>query len=214
MQFLAHRGFWFDSSGKVLEKNSLASMRRAFDCGFGIEIDLRDAAGRIVVSHDLPDGTEYPFEEVLKIYPAEKNLLMALNIKSDGLQAELATLLRRYNIRSFFVFDMSIPDTIGYMREGVRYYTRQSEYEPEPALYEQANGVWVDIFLQDWPESGVLERHLNSNKAVCLVSPELHRREQYDFWDKIKGSGLIERFPETLSLCTDYPEEAQRFFNT
>lgn len=38
MQILAHRGFWREKK----EQNSLASLAKAFEMGFGIETDLRD----------------------------------------------------------------------------------------------------------------------------------------------------------------------------
>ncbi len=41
MQILAHRGFWREKK----EQNSLASLAKAFEMGFGIETDLRDGGG-------------------------------------------------------------------------------------------------------------------------------------------------------------------------
>ena len=52
MQILAHRGFWREKK----EQNSLASLAKAFEMGFGIETDLRDGdrkSTRLNSSHRL-----------------------------------------------------------------------------------------------------------------------------------------------------------------
>ncbi|EOW0926690.1 hypothetical protein ACN2DH_001486 [Campylobacter upsaliensis] len=41
IEILAHRGFWREKN----EQNTLASLAKAFDMGFGIETDLRDGGG-------------------------------------------------------------------------------------------------------------------------------------------------------------------------
>ena len=41
IEILAHRGFWREKK----EQNSLASLAKAFEMGFGIETDLRDGGG-------------------------------------------------------------------------------------------------------------------------------------------------------------------------
>ncbi|MDL0110362.1 MULTISPECIES: hypothetical protein [Campylobacter] len=43
IEILAHRGFWREKN----EQNSLASLAKAFEMGFGIETDLRDGGGVI-----------------------------------------------------------------------------------------------------------------------------------------------------------------------
>ena len=60
-KILAHRGFWQSED----EKNTKVAFERAFDNGFGIETDLRDIKGTIVISHNMPTGDEMTFEEVL-----------------------------------------------------------------------------------------------------------------------------------------------------
>src|SRR3546814_1451366 len=83
MQILAHRGFW----NVPEEKNSWTAIERAFASGFGIETDIRDQHGRLVISHDPPSGRCIDFQDVLALHrrhgaPGP----MALNVKADGLQ--------------------------------------------------------------------------------------------------------------------------------
>jgi hypothetical protein len=137
--------------------------------------------------------------------------MLALNIKADGLRLKLKELLRKYSITNYFVFDMSIPEMLLYSREKFIFFTRQSEYESIPALYEEAGGVWMDCFNSCWIKTEDIFNNLNTNKKVCLVSPELHRRDYEEFWSMIKNSGLYKN--ENLMLCTDYPDRARNYFN-
>ena len=201
MQVLSHRGYWKDKC----EKNTEIAFDRSFSLGFGTETDLRDYNGEIVISHDIPTGNELTFPQMLEIYNKYDNTLpLALNIKSDGLQEKIKSTLQQYNITNYFLFDMSVPDHIVSLKNGLVCYTRHSEYEDCP-LYEKSAGVWVDCFDGDWIDEKIINQHLNNNKKVCIVSPELHGREHLSAWEKYKGCNAM--------LCTDVPELAKEFFN-
>ena len=45
---LAHRGLWQN----VAAKNSISSIKLALVNGFGLETDIRDLDGELVISHD------------------------------------------------------------------------------------------------------------------------------------------------------------------
>ena len=51
IKIIAHRGFWKIES----EKNTMLALERAIENGFGFETDLRDYAGKLVISHNPPD---------------------------------------------------------------------------------------------------------------------------------------------------------------
>lgn len=209
MFILAHRGFWKEES----EQNKLIAFGQSFESGFGIETDIRDCNGCLVISHNPPDKNSLPAEELFHLYEKSgRNLPLALNIKADGLQEKLSGLLNKYNIKNYFVFDMSVPDTIGYIRKKCRFFTRQSEYEREPIFYEEACGVWLDEFNGHWINSKVIQSHLDNLKKVCIVSPELHKRSYLKVWDDYLMLSRS-KVNDKLMLCTDFPEEARRFFN-
>ena len=66
MELLAHRGLWQEPA----EKNSRIAFERAFQAGFGVETDLRDHGGTVVISHDPPGTTAEPelaFEQFLRL---------------------------------------------------------------------------------------------------------------------------------------------------
>ncbi len=208
IKILAHRGFWADES----EKNSAVAFRRALSQGFGIELDVRDLDGQIVISHDLPSSKErnITFEEFMGLY-GESNAPLAINVKSDGLQDFFSS----YNFPGSFFFDMSIPDMRNYLRRGLPVFTRRSEYETAPSFLEESGGVWMDEFEGAWIDAAVLKRHLDQNKKVCIVSPELHKRDYSERWATLKHyfSRLPQDQLQSIMLCTDFPQRAKEFFN-
>jgi len=207
MKVLAHRGWWQTAE----EKNSLSAFERSFALGVGVETDLRDHQGQIVIAHDLPLDPELTLEDFLDCYTASGTKApLALNIKADGLEKELQRVLQGYGELDYFVFDMSLPATLGYRRAGMPFFARQSEYEPEPLLYEDAAGIWLDCFEREWYEESLLAEHLLAGKRLCLVSPELHGRDYQAFWTQLKGMHVIDN--SQLMLCTDYPQQALEFF--
>ena len=142
MQIIAHRGYWKKKS----EQNHLSSLKRALENNYGIETDIRDYRGKIVISHDVPKGKIILFEDLLKLYKKiNSNQALALNIKSDGLQTELQKLIKKYKIENYFIFDMSIPETIKYSKTKLNIYVRLSEYENDYKNYVH-QGLWVDQF--------------------------------------------------------------------
>lgn len=205
---LAHRGYW-----KTLEeKNADSAIIRALEMGFGLETDIRDLDGVLVVSHDMPiSGACSTFDWLLKQYTElGAKGLMALNIKADGLSGKIAEMLTQYGISAAFAFDMSVPDTLGYRVTTTDFYSRISEYEPSPALFGDCAGVWVDNFSGDYDQIGASTDLLNKGKKVAFVSPELHKRDHENVWSDIKAAGLHK--DDRFALCTDFPEQALAFF--
>jgi glycerophosphoryl diester phosphodiesterase len=190
------------------ERNSLAAIEAGFEHGFGVETDIRDCCGELVVSHDPPSGGESAFTRMLEIRSSAAGPL-ALNIKADGLHEPVAAALATAGEPDYFVFDMSIPDTLSYQRAGLR-FTRQSEYERIPALYDEAAGVWLDGFESAWFDRELIAAHLSSRKQVCIVSPELHGRDQQADWERWSTWDVIGS-PDVM-ICTDLPLEAQEVF--
>lgn len=208
MQVLSHRGFWALRS----EQNDPVAFRRSFEEGFGTELDLRDLGGRLVVSHDPPEAEALAAEAMFALHAQHgPALTLALNIKADGLQALLAPLLERLAIADAFVFDMSIPDTLHWLRAGVPVFTRHSDLENTPALYREAAGVWLDAFHTDWWSVETVRRHLDAGKRVCIVSSELHQRDHRPVWEALAAGDLPA--DGQVMICTDHPIEARELFN-
>ena len=211
MEIIAHRGLWELPE----QKNSAGAIRGAVEQGFGVEVDLRDRAGRLVVSHDIPDESAGDFEELLislAELPAFRIVPWALNIKADGLQRLVADVVDRLGLTGAFCFDMSVPDGLGYLKldSSCRVYTRQSEFENPPPFYDEADGVWLDEFNSSWITDDIIDGHRRRNKQMCIVSAELHGREHLPQWERLKK--LPSYRNNVLQLCTDHPVQAREFF--
>ena len=210
-RILAHRGLYSSDS----EKNSAIALQRAIDNGFGIETDLRDLNGRIVISHDPPlqSSDPLPFEWLLQLLRHNPgNARIALNIKADGLCSHINSLIAHSKIDSntIFFFDMSIPDTLSYIKHNSPIYSRISEHEGIPAFLSAAQGVWVDNFSGGYPQVEKAQELIDKGFRVTLVSPELHKREHHRLWDEIHDSEIY--LSELFELCTDLPHDAARKF--
>lgn len=209
MKILSHRGYWINPA----EKNTEVAFSRSFSLGFGTETDIRDSNGKLLISHDMPSGVEIACESFLDLAAEEAakkkiQLTLALNIKADGLASSLKQQINKYPELDCFVFDMSVPDMRGYFEAGIPVFSRMSEVEQQPAWFDLAAGVWLDGFNGEWYDNSTIKELLEKGKRVCIVSPELHKRPHLVFWESIRlfseESGLM--------LCTDFPEDAARFF--
>ncbi|MGB8602335.1 MAG: hypothetical protein WCD42_09085 [Rhizomicrobium sp.] len=214
MIILAHRGLWRMAE----EKNTLTAFERAFAGGFGVELDVRDLDGALVISHDPPRAGCLLFSTVLGLYQKYGTPgRMAINIKADGLAPEIAHLLTEREMHAkCFVFDMSVPDMLSYNRLDIVTFTRHSEYENIPSRLDVCHGVWIDAFEHPWADEDKIISFLNENKTVALVSPELHgkpHREAWSVWRNALCCGGKRKFEcSAVMICTDYPEDAKQFF--
>ncbi len=208
MLILAHRGLWSNGA----PQNSLSAIQKAFDKDYGLETDIRDHNGQLVISHDPPNNVSQSFTRLLDIYAKSGGSApLALNIKADGLDNLIIEALSQQPANGYFTFDMSVPQMVVYHKKGIRFFTRHSDFESVPAMYGEAAGVWLDSFEEEnWIEEHTIMAHLERGKQVCLVSPELHRRSHEVFWKKLKDFRMGHRH---LMLCTDLPDEAAGFFN-
>ena len=208
MKIISHRGYWRLKH----EKNSLIAFERTFSLGYGTETDFRDRDGQLVVAHDLPGPNSLLAEEFFKIFSrSDRTLTLAINIKADGLQGLLKAALVKHGVKDYFLFDMSVPDAVFSIQQGLRVFTRQSDLEPQPSFYAQAAGVWMDAFFDDsWLSPDTILAHLQAGKQVCLVSPELHQRAHLAFWENLRAHPMSR--DDRLILCTDLPEVATAFF--
>lgn len=208
---LAHRGLFENEQ----EKNSATALERALNKGFGIETDLRDLNGKTVIAHDPPKENPLPpsLEWLLGAVNSSKySGRIALNIKSDGLSSLIETLLQSSTIDSsrVFAFDMSVPDTLSYLKSTIPFYSRVSEHEPAPVFQEEAEGVWIDSFDGSCQQVELAKDFIARGMRVTIVSSELHKRDHKSLWNEILESKIC--FSPLFEICTDYPMEADKTF--
>lgn len=203
MIILSHRGYWTTPD----EKNTEAAFRRSFELGFGTETDFRDLDGDIVISHDPPRAGAMRAADFLALL-GDLSLPIAVNVKADGLAAGLAEMARRAALRNWFVFDMSVPDTLEQLRVGNPVFCRLSEYEADGPLTRRAAGIWLDAFENIWYGPDLVRALLSRGQRVCVVSAELHGREPATQWAMLRDLAGA----PNLMICTDRPDEARAAF--
>ena len=211
MKIIAHRGEWSLEN----EKNSEKAFSRAIKNGFGVETDIRDYCGELVISHDVPQERGLLLENLFDLYNElsvnQDSQVLALNIKSDGISKQLIELINKHNINNYFVFDMSIPDTMGYIEKKIKTYSRISELEAESNLHLITDGVFLDQFYGTWYTPEYLEFLIKKYKRVCIVSSELHGFPEFECWNVL--AKLSAEVRNNIILCTDFPKKSMEFFH-
>lgn len=207
MKIISHRGFW----KSPVEKNTLIAFEKSINNSYGFEFDIRDQNGELVISHDVPITNCLKLNEVLSLVSKEKDfekLPLALNIKSDGLALKLKNILDKFKGIDAFVFDMSIPDMKAFIDCEIPFFTRISDIEKIPIWIDKASGIWVDAFYKDWLNDDEIKQLLNYDKNLCIVSPELHKRDYAKFWELL----INYKDYDKIILCTDFPDKASEYF--
>lgn len=207
---IAHRGLF---TGRETNPNSVELITESLRLGLGVETDLRDRAGSIVVSHDPVTELAWPIEpEVLRWQSCGilHDQLLALNVKADGLLSLTDLTIAPWLDNAFF-FDMSFPQWLAYAKSGLPVAQRVSEFERFDLELAEMQGphpwVWLDAFESDWWLRLDTDLGLPDTARVVLVSPELHGRDPRRVWDRFVA---LQEARGNVWMCTDY---ASRFFS-
>ncbi len=213
IQIISHRGYW----KKKVEQNKMIAFSRSLINNYGIETDLRDRDGEIIISHDIQIDKKFLyFKEFLILYRnSKKNLPLFLNIKSDGIMQIVKHDLNSYDVSNYYLFDMSIPETKKYAEDScINFITRISDIEKYPLFLNESKGFWIDSFYGSYPEFNYLDTFINSKYIFCFVSPEIHNRSEIKFWIMLKKWIKTRKISsDKVQLCTDKPNKAFLFFN-
>lgn len=190
---------------------------------FGVEIDVREIAGELIISHDpanhiiarrrdLLENWLRKDREFLDKKKAERPVY-AINIKCDGIEKEIEQMLWLFNIRDrSFVFDMSFPTLMNFKKLDIPYAIRISDLETAPHFdfFSGISAVWVDRW--DWSEyvyPHVFGPTENNNRAIphYYVSPELHGHQ-----DLCEKAWLHAKETNMAGVCTDFTNDAEKYF--
>jgi hypothetical protein len=157
----------------------------------------------------MPQGGEMSFEELLILMDG-RNLPLALNIKADGMAENIRELLEKYRHTNYFTFDMSLPELVFQLRQGLPVYAGISDIMPRAPSIQGIQGIWLDCFLGDWYGPEKIDELISMYHKVCIVSADLHTRDTGGQWAAVRQAA---NFPgDDLMLCTDKPLEAACFF--
>lgn len=145
----------------------------------GIEFDIRDSDGHLIVQHDA-FKTGQLFSEFLSHCSPDKFYIV--NVKAEGVEELAIQMLEAAGIQNFFLLDCGIPAIMKLKKRGEkRLALRFSEVEPleiVEALKDTATWVWVDCF-QKYPLTASVARQFQEwGLKICLVSPDLQGRPE------------------------------------
>lgn len=172
--------------------------------GFGVELDLRfDESWDMWYFNHYEKGYSSETDACHILFKLH-NVLNAINIKEIG-QEESAVRLLRYH-DNVFVFDFELcgadPEAYKELKRAARVSDRRDEVVPQFA----APIIWLDEF--NW---WVIKKDVVrlAGKTVYWVSPELHA-------PKMSISCIKDRWHEATywevdGICTDYPDELEKF---
>ena len=146
---------------------------------FGVEIDIRSIGKNLVLQHD-PFTEGDLFTDWLEHY-SHSGLI--LNLKEDGLESQLLSILKDREIDNFFFLDQSYPSMIKSLKNNLasKVAARSSEFEslesikslPQPPAY-----IWCDSFDGSWSHLISTVNYSIQVGALCvIVSPELQSRQ-------------------------------------
>lgn len=82
MKIISHRGLWKQPH----EQNTKGALELSLSSGFGVETDIRDFNGSLVISHDIADKDSLSIDdyfEIIKKYDENSTLKKHLNSKKE-----------------------------------------------------------------------------------------------------------------------------------
>ena len=187
---------------QVNKKKELLNTQKTY----GVEVDIRSYGERLIIHHDpFTEG-----EDFLDWITAYNHEALILNVKEEGLEERLISILREKKIENYFFLDQSFPFLMKTINSGEsRVAIRVSEFESiETAmnLKGKVDWLWIDCFTK-FPIKKV-ESDVLRNKGgfkLCFVSPELQGRVNKNgiitFRKEIESEGIYGD-----AVCTKYPE--------
>ena len=173
---------------------------------FGVEIDIRTLGNDLILQHD-PFSQGILLTDWLDDY-SHSGLI--LNLKEDGLESQLLSIMKHREIDDFFFLDQAYPTMVKSLKHNLadKVAARSSEYEsldsmkrlPQPPAY-----IWCDSFNGNWSHLSPTLSHAIEVGSMCvIVSPELQSRESKNEILEIKeilALNLLNR----IAVCTKNP---------
>jgi hypothetical protein len=189
----------------IYHRRNTISELLATDTRYGVEVDIRSAGDRLIIHHDPFENGE-SFDQWINEY---KHGTLILNVKEEGLESNLISLMQSKGITDYFFLDQSFPFLVKWSTEGEHHCAvRVSEFESiETAmnLAGRVSWVWVDCFTKFPLSEDDAICLKDANFKLCLVSPELHGRNA-EIEIPALASLISARNIKCDAVCTQRPE--------
>jgi hypothetical protein len=138
-----------------------------------------------------------------------------LNVKEEGLEKQLISIMKSKGITDFFFLDQSFPFLVKWASAGERRCAvRVSEFESiETALTlsGKIDWVWVDCFTHFSLSEIEAKQLKEAGFKLCIVSPELQGRDAVVEIPKL-ALLLKERHIKADAVCTKRPDIWEKVF--
>lgn len=164
----------------------------------GVEIDVRSIKGIPYLSHFInEDGIL--FEDWLKHY--KLNGTLVINVKEEGLETIILSLLEKYNITNYMFLDEPFWYLLNSSRKfnNKNFAIRVSKFESvETALKsrELSDWIWYDYF-DDYINVNDIKKLIDAGFKVIMPSPELVN-SKVDYSDILTKNNL-----KIYAICKD-----------
>lgn len=172
---------------------------------YGIEIDIRSQGNDLILHHDA----FVPGERFVDWLESFRHGTLILNVKEEGLEDRLLSIIEERRIEDFFFLDQSFPFLIKTARRREsRCAVRISEFEAIDtclSLAGMVDWVWVDCFTKFPLTTTDARRLTEAGFKLCLVSPELQGRMAPEEVATMRAL-LAEREIQAHAVCTKTPE--------
>jgi len=178
---------------KIIHRVNTINELKNVKAEYGVEIDVRNYAGKLILHHEPFKRGDY-FEDFCAEF--DKSFLI-LNIKTEGIEEDVLSKIRKYNIKNYFLLDVSFPFIIKLIKTGEKKIAvRFSEFESIEtvlSLEGMVEWVWIDIFNKLPLDKDSFIKLKNAGFKICLVSPEiLMRPEEIESYKKYLKENNIE----------------------
>lgn len=145
---------------------------------YGVEVDIRSVREKLILNHE-PFKNGDSFEEYLKHF---NHAFIILDIKEEGIEAEVIRLCRKYNVKKYFLLGVSFPYTYLLTQRNItKFAVRFSEFESVDtclSMKGKIDWVWVDTFENNPLKKREYKKLKNSGFKLCFVCPERWSREK------------------------------------
>lgn len=162
----------------IIVKHRINTSRelKKINVNFGVEIDLRSKNKDIYLHHD-PFKKGELFSNWIKSF---KHRLIVLNVKEEGLEPKILSILKRNNVKNYFFHDQTFSTLIKNMHK-TKVSVRYSEFEGLKKinkLFNSIKWIWIDNFTEIKINKKFYS-HLKKKKVkICIVSPELVKKSR------------------------------------
>ncbi len=176
---------------------------------YGVEVDIRSVKQQLVIHHDPYVGGE-SFDAWIAAY---RHGTLVLNVKEEGLEQRLISLMQEHRIDDYFFLDQSLPFLVKWAKAGQRRAAvRVSEFEPVASaltLSGQLDWAWIDCFTRFPLTARDAARLRDAGFRLCLVSPELQGRDAVTGIAQLAAL-LVSRGIAADAVCTKRPDLWER----